>query len=335
MIFVDPRCRYMVDAVVSLTDLYVAHPRAVQRLLNEGRHCLFAKPLNRACYYKGTMLNQYDGINVSDMVCFYADAVPVKNADGKPKMLWLGQAQYGLYEVCPWTAMQAEREITAALDTGTIIWVDMGAVPGNQLSRIRLQQSDGKPLQQWDTVKGGSIHGLYVTQAVPTDAICKLVVSSDQPLPANPPVIIADPGDMTRFPLDVRRSPSTHEWLQPPFETPNTDHKYGAAFSSGGHLYLPPVHGAGPFQIKVRFVMSPVSRIQEYIRIQFMHAQEILVDKQVSLAEGKFWSLVTVQPVKAGGRSTLKIKVEPPDCYDTYLRIQELGFEVVPVPKPE
>jgi len=326
-IFIDPRCRYMVDAVVSLTDLKVAHPRAVQRLLNEKHHCLFADPLNEACYYKGDSLRKYTGVSGVPLLKHFAELRPYKTKEGNVRIIEIGKARFGVYNVSPWTTRRTLSELSCPSGSNRVLWLDFGNLEAACLRKIRLLDSTFKVSYVWDDITTGGIHAFLLPESATDSPIAHVEVMSDCTIPSGVVLGCISDGEFMEWPLGVQRSVSVQSWFREPFIYTDTDSKYAAVFNKGGAVHLPVIHSKEPYRMKVRLIKSPDKPMKKNVQIQYEHAGNILVDKKISLSKSRIWSLLQL-PASEQEEQAIMISVHPADAHGNYLRIEELAIAI-------
>ncbi|NCC53307.1 MAG: hypothetical protein EOM20_19135 [Spartobacteria bacterium] len=327
VVFIDPRCRYMVDAVVSLTDLNVAHPRASARVVHTGGHYLYAAPLNEACFYRGDALRKYDGVNGGALIRHFADMRACKTEEGIPMDVAIGEARFRLYQVTPWITRRIIKPLSCSSPSNRVMWLDFGNPAAACARTVRLLDPAFREQQVWEGIHTGGLHAFVLPDAPTDNAVGHVEVFSECPLPSDFLVGCVSDGEFMEWPLDADRAVSVQACFQAPFLPVDTDDKYAAVFNRGGAIHLPPVHSPGPYRMEVRLIKRVGKPMPREARITFEHYGAILVDKSISLDGSRTWSLLQLPPTDEQEQA-LALAVDPPDCHGNFLRIEEMAIAI-------
>lgn len=251
-LYIDPRCRYLGDALMCFTDIALPDPFSIRDRLDAGEPSFYLKPLSEGCFYEpyldGTLAETH--VDVETALRYAVDLVP-RNA-----RITFADGEFAVYQLAPWSQTSTRSFAQVAPDRNTTVWLDFGDREPQPV-HVRIHASGNQTVGEWTLPWGRQIQAI----AIPADQVFAghfyVSLRSETPLPRDTLIGVRADNRPMPFPLNRRRRLSTHAWTQPPFSPQPLSAPFAAILDSEGTLVLPVPHGDGYEALSITLVLDP------------------------------------------------------------------------------
>ncbi|MBU1693191.1 MAG: hypothetical protein KJ726_06125 [Verrucomicrobia bacterium] len=319
MIFLDARCRYLIDALAAYARVIIADPLQAERFRDDPRRLYYADPADASCYVSSG--REYQGVTPETVLRRYFDVV---TPAGRDAVVALGGQRYVMKTVAPWSMTDLVRALPEDSEGLQVAWFDFQTAT-QAVKKVSLLDEQGGVIGTWDLGPAVSLQPFYFD---PGDKGKVLYIESERAMPARVVLGIEEARHPRVHDLAQARNLSLVHWFKPPFVTAGPRHKYGVALETGGVLEIPAIPGADNLPLTIHLAFKPDRRQKNIVRLIYKEEGLEIARGAVDLSRSLIRHRVHLPLRSEQGLRRVEMYVEPVLSTDAFLKVTSFGIAI-------